>query len=352
MKRTPTSILFPTTVRPKTSTTIFSHSSPSKSSENVEVSSPSSEDEWRQNRISSLHKQLNLLGIDPDHLSNAVYKSMTTMEGNDPYYGKSAIKTYKTFVYPKQQKDTATTKEDIEIAASRTARQIDFLAKRNRSHEAQFVRHTDTIENNDQQQEQGHDIPSTKKRVFPLVLLLDNVRSAFNVGSIFRTADACGVAMIITTGITPNPHGNGREKLAKSALNADRFVTSKHFLTTKEAVEFLREDFPELELIGMETTEWSQCYTNVKYKGGGRKGGKNGLSSDTKGTVLVLGNEVTGVDTEIMPLLDKMVEIPMFGTKNSLNIAACAPVVMYEILRQWGVMDSNDKDEEAKKEEK
>jgi tRNA G18 (ribose-2'-O)-methylase SpoU len=48
-----------------------------------------------------------------------------------------------------------------------------------------------------------------------------------------------------------------------------------------------------------------------------------------------LGNEVTGVDTEIMPLLDLVIEIPMFGSKNSLNIAACAPVVLYEILRQW-----------------
>ena len=53
------------------------------------------------------------------------------------------------------------------------------------------------------------------------------------------------------------------------------------------------------------------------------------------GTALFLGNEVTGVDTEVMPLLDMVVEIPMFGTKNSLNIAACAPVVMYECIRQW-----------------
>jgi 23S rRNA (guanosine2251-2'-O)-methyltransferase len=51
--------------------------------------------------------------------------------------------------------------------------------------------------------------------------------------------------------------------------------------------------------------------------------------------VLVLGNEVTGVDTDLLPMLDMIVEIPMFGAKNSLNIAACAPVVLYEIIRQW-----------------
>ena len=56
---------------------------------------------------------------------------------------------------------------------------------------------------------------------------------------------------------------------------------------------------------------------------------------------MVLGNEVTGVDTDILPLLDAVVEIPMFGTKNSLNIAACAPVVLYEILRQWNVLRSD-----------
>jgi len=111
--------------------------------------------------------------------------------------------------------------------------------------------------------------------------------------------------------------------------------------------------------MGLETTEESQCYTNVIYPGGGndntagKQVGREGVTNEcdvgirrdadnkmmedhTHGTVLVLGNEVTGVDTEIMTKLDLIVEIPMFGTKNSLNIAACAPVVMYEILRQWG----------------
>ena len=63
------------------------------------------------------------------------------------------------------------------------------------------------------------------------------------------------------------------------------------------------------------------------------------------GTAIFLGNEVTGVDTEVIPLLDMVVEIPMFGKKNSLNIAACAPVVMYEILRQWGALESRSEPE-------
>jgi 23S rRNA (guanosine2251-2'-O)-methyltransferase len=286
-------------------------------------------DAERQVRTAALHSQLSQLGVDAEHLSNAVQKSMTTMEGNDPYYGKSAIKTYRTFLYPRPSKIKTARDENIETAASRCARQIDFLAKRNRSHEAEWVRHTDSEDNSKADE---------AKKLFPLVILLDNVRSAFNVGSIFRTADACGCSMVVTTGITPSPSGSGREKLAKSALNADRVVPSKHFTTTKDAVEYLRKEHPGFELIGMETTEMSKCYTEESYAGEGSFT-ENGILPKY-GSVLVLGNEVTGVDTEIMPLLDKIVEIPMFGTKNSLNIAACAPVVMYEILRQWGAMDN------------
>lgn len=159
---------------------------------------------------------------------------------------------------------------------------------------------------------------------FPLIILLDNVRSAFNVGSLFRTADAAGCSEVITTGITPHPGGSGADKLSKSALGADRMVPSRHFDTTLQAIAALREELPDYELIGVETTELSVVYSDYDYA--------------KEGDVLVLGNEVTGVDTEIIPLLDAVVEIPMFGAKNSLNIASCAPIVLYEVLRQWKVV--------------
>jgi 23S rRNA (guanosine2251-2'-O)-methyltransferase len=152
---------------------------------------------------------------------------------------------------------------------------------------------------------------------------LDNVRSAFNVGSVFRTADAAGCSLVITTGITPHPGGGGAEKLHKSALGAELVVPSRHFTTTRDAIEFLSSELPGYQLIGIETTERSVLYSEHEYS--------------PAGAVLILGNEVTGVDTEIMPDLDTIVEIPMYGAKNSLNIAACAPVVLYEVLRQWKV---------------
>mmetsp|Transcript_34520 Transcript_34520/g.79804 ORF Transcript_34520/g.79804 Transcript_34520/m.79804 type:complete len:95 (+) Transcript_34520:525-809(+) len=90
----------------------------------------------------------------------------------------------------------------------------------------------------------------------------------------------------------------------------------------------------------METTDRSVCYSREVGEAEGTESpsfrGPLYLK-EGKGTALVLGNEVTGVDTEVMDALDGLVEVPMFGTKNSLNVAAAAPVVLYEILRQWGV---------------
>ena len=152
--------------------------------------------------------------------------------------------------------------------------------------------------------------------------MLDNLRSAANVGSIYRSAEACGCLEILTTGITPHPNGNGSEKLAKSALGAEQILPTKHFATVRQAMEYLKEYRPNVMLVGMETTERSKLYNVIKYPG------REAASSDklivendcmsSPGVALFLGNEVSGVDTDIMPLLDEVVEIPMFGLKNSL----------------------------------
>jgi len=176
------------------------------------------------------------------------------------------------------------------------------------------------------------------------------------VGSIFRTADACGVCFIITTGITPHPRGSGSEKVSKSALGAEEIIPHLHFATTKQALEYLKQQCPNVVHIALETTSRSRPYTDMVYPGGGViSSTSNNLvdyftsrrfiqQEDKKsvlvepGTALVLGNEVTGVDTQLLEVMDFIVEIPMFGVKNSLNVAACAPVVLYEILRQWKVV--------------
>jgi tRNA G18 (ribose-2'-O)-methylase SpoU len=255
-----------------------------------------------------LQNQLKSVGVDAQLLhKSAIQSILHPSQGYDNRFGKSAIRAYRAFL-----KSTDTMENDVQVqaAAARCARQVDFLIKRHKSREAEWVRHTDTRET---------------RTVYPLILVLDNVRSAFNVGSLFRTADAAGCSMVITTGITPHPGGSGEDKLAKSALGAERLVPHLHFGTMKNVLEYLRSEKKGYTIIGMETTDKSKLYTSIYYP--------------KEGCALILGNEVTGVDTEIMPLLDDVIEIPMFGAKNSLNIAACAPVVLYEALRQWGAMD-------------
>jgi tRNA G18 (ribose-2'-O)-methylase SpoU len=272
-------------------------------------------DDGRERRKQALHVRLQQLGVDVDALSDAAFRSVATTDGFDRRFGKSAIKAYRTYIDPRPSKLSAIAREDVNIGANRIARQIDFLAKKHRSREAEWVRHTDEPKDGN---------------TFPLILVLDNLRSAANVGSIYRSADACGCLEILTTGITPHPNGNGEDKLAKSALGAERVVSTKHFETTMQALDYLRKERPNVMLVAMETTERSKCYTAIQYPS------LDDQTDNGAGVALFLGNEVSGVDTDIMPLLDEVIEIPMFGKKNSLNVASCAPVVMYEVLRQWG----------------
>lgn len=258
-----------------------------------------------------LHNCLESLDLDADMISQAALQSIENpTQGYDGRFGKSAIKAYRSFIYPKSQEQELDSVH-LQAAARRTSHQIQFLLARHKSHLASWVRHHDSDQ-----------LARKSGATFPIMVLLDNVRSAHNVGSIFRSADATSVEQIVTCGITPHPNGSGAEKLQKSALGADSIVDSCHFETTKQGIEYVRTVQPEYIIVGMETTEQSVSYTEYDF-------------TPVKGVCLVLGNEVTGVDADLMSMMDIVVEIPMFGVKNSLNIAACAPVVLYEIIRQW-----------------
>jgi 23S rRNA (guanosine2251-2'-O)-methyltransferase len=271
-------------------------------------------------RKNLLHESLVALDIDAEQLSEAALQSIVDpTQGYDGRWGKSAIKTYRSFIFPKQKQFTTMLDFDtvqLQAAARRTSLQIQFLLARHKSHQADWIRHHD---NEDSFQSQG-----SNKQIdyFPLILLLDNLRSAQNVGSLFRTADAAGVRQIITCGITPHPNGSGSDKLRKTALGADVVIPSCHFGTTRQGIEHVRQQSPDYAVIGMETTAQSEVYTSHDFK-------------HHAGVCIVLGNEVTGVDSELLPLFDAILEIPMFGVKNSLNVAACAPIMIYEIIRQW-----------------
>lgn len=146
-------------------------------------------------------------------------------------------------------------------------------------------------------------------------IVLDNIRSAFNVGSIFRSADGAGsVEKIYLCGITAdidNP------KLEKTALGALETVESEHYDSTKEAIEELKQK--DIPIYSVELTKDAKNFQQIKYP---------------KEIAIVLGHEKRGVDEEILKLSDEKIYIPMRGFKKSLNVANCASIVLYEITRE------------------
>ena len=149
----------------------------------------------------------------------------------------------------------------------------------------------------------------------PVHLVLDHLRSAFNVGSIFRTADTARLAEVVTCGYTAHPP---HPKLDKTALGTLEYVPSRHFDTTLAAVDNLQA--AGMAVWALETTSASIAHTRVRYP---------------RPVALVLGNEALGVDRAVLERCDGLIEIPMFGYKNSLNVAAACAVAVFEILRQW-----------------
>ena len=155
----------------------------------------------------------------------------------------------------------------------------------------------------------------------PLYLVLDHLRSAFNVGSIFRTADTARIAQVLTCGYTAHPP---HPKLEKTALGCLDYVPTGHFDSTLEAVAHLRRQ--GIPVWGLETTSRSKLYTSLSYP---------------RPLAVVLGNEALGIERTVLQECDELIEIPMFGFKNSLNVAAAAAVVVFETLRQWGASEQD-----------
>lgn len=152
-----------------------------------------------------------------------------------------------------------------------------------------------------------------------LVLVLDNIRSVYNVGSIFRTADGVGVFEIFLCGTTPAPvdrFGRDRKDLAKVALGAEKIIPWKYFETTKEAIQNLKEG--GFEIVALEQDEKSVNYDKHEIK---------------EKTALILGEETKGPTKEILDLSDVILEIPMRGEKESLNVSVAAGVAMYNLMK-------------------
>jgi 23S rRNA (guanosine2251-2'-O)-methyltransferase len=151
----------------------------------------------------------------------------------------------------------------------------------------------------------------------PVIAVLENVRSAYNVGSVFRTADAFLIESVIITGYTATPP---HKEIKKTALGAEESVDWKYFKTTKEAIEDLKKN--EYKVYAVEQVTNSISLENIAE-----------LSADK--IAFIFGNEVTGVDQEIIALCDGCVEIPQFGMKHSLNISVAAGIVLWEVVKNF-----------------
>jgi tRNA G18 (ribose-2'-O)-methylase SpoU len=154
----------------------------------------------------------------------------------------------------------------------------------------------------------------------PVTVVLDNVRSLYNTGAFFRTADGCAVERLVLCGITPRPDQGGRQQraIAKTALGAELTVPWEYQADTQAALATLAA--ARYHVVAVETTvsavdlydwvpRWPLC--------------------------LVFGHEKDGLGAEVASLVETSVRIPMLGHKRSLNVATAAGVVLYELLRRW-----------------
>lgn len=149
----------------------------------------------------------------------------------------------------------------------------------------------------------------------PIILILENIRSAYNVGSVFRTSDAFLVQAIYIIGYSAKPP---HKEIKKTALGAEETVSWKYFKTSEEAIADVR-----LEGFNVYAAEQAE---------GSFKLNAIGFESEEK-IAVVFGNEVTGVEQSTIALCDGCLEIPQLGMKHSLNIATAAGVVLWELVR-------------------
>lgn len=150
------------------------------------------------------------------------------------------------------------------------------------------------------------------------ILILHNIRSAQNVGSLFRTADAAGISEIYLVGITPLPtdqFGRERKEIAKTALGAEKSVAWEHVKTIAPLLKKLKKE--NYTIIAIEQSADSVDYKKVNIKGN---------------AALVLGNEVEGISESVLKQCDVVAEIPMRGKKESLNVAVAGGIAMFRIL--------------------
>ncbi len=146
----------------------------------------------------------------------------------------------------------------------------------------------------------------------PVYVILNNIRSSYNVGSIFRTSDAVMINKLFLCGFTPAPP---KKEILKTALGATESVSWVYEINAENVISHLKNE--GIKIFALELTESSKNYTDIaKYE---------------FPIALVVGNEITGVDQNLLDLCDDSIEIPQFGIKQSMNVAVAYGIAVFEL---------------------
>ena len=151
----------------------------------------------------------------------------------------------------------------------------------------------------------------------PLIVVLDNIRSMNNIGSVFRTSDSFKIEKIILCGITAQPP---QKEIHKTALGATESVDWCYYEQTESAIATLKEE--GWEIFAIEQAKNSIMLNDFEWK-------------KSQKIAVVFGHEVKGVSQQVVDACNACIEIPQFGTKHSLNISVCAGVVIWDLFKKW-----------------
>jgi tRNA G18 (ribose-2'-O)-methylase SpoU len=150
----------------------------------------------------------------------------------------------------------------------------------------------------------------------PLIVLVDNIRSLYNVGSIFRTSDGAMIEKLVLAGFTPHPP---RKEIEKTALGSTRSVPWEYTKYPVETIQSLKDR--GYKICCLELTDKSIPYYTID---------RNDFP-----LCLVIGNEISGVSEKVIEQCDLAIEIPMYGIKQSLNVAVAYGIAVFELARLW-----------------
>lgn len=259
----------------------------------------------RDQRRTKLHTEITKLGIDP-----------TEMEAHPERFGTAAMRTYNSFLLPKSTGALAVAESPTRPRV--VANNISFLVREFKADQEQWLRNVDRNRSTkDANQGADEAIPNGKH---PITIILDNIRSAHNVGNILRLAEAAQVDSVRLCGMTPRPP---HPKVLKTAMGAAEYVSlgdDGDASTTLQTVLDLKSK--GYKVFGVETTENAISLWDTSI-----------LDDDTESIAYVFGNELIGVDVQVLRECDGIICLPTYGIKNSLNVATCVGIIVWDTLR-------------------